>query len=279
MSVFQKKNQELKENILALGPIEAGIDREELMKLARSLVVNRTMKSTAMSFAVGLPGGLALVATILADTIQYFGMALILTQEIAYLYGEDDLWSEGNLKEEKVMNTLIIYCGVMFGAGGAAATLRVLASQLGKQALNKIPQMALTKTFYYPLVKSIVKFFGGRMTREIFGKGVAKAVPILGGIVSGGITFATLRPQGFRLVNILDEAKFSYSKEKMEADLMEFKRTVDLQEKSGNTPVGVSTVISIADEIKKSKELLDQGILTEDEFNEIKKKLIEKYGK
>lgn len=279
MSVFQKKNQELKENILALGPIEAGIDREELMKLARSLVVNRTMKSTAMSFAVGLPGGLALVATILADTIQYFGMALILTQEIAYLYGEDDLWSEGNLKEEKVMNTLIIYCGVMFGAGGAAATLRVLASQLGKQALNKIPQMALTKTFYYPLVKSIVKFFGGRMTREIFGKGVAKAVPILGGIVSGGITFATLRPQGFRLVNILDEAKFSYSKEKMEADLMGIKRTVDLQEKSGNTPVGVSTEISIADEIKKSKELLDQGILTEDEFNEIKKKLIEKYGK
>ena len=279
MSVFQKKNQELKENILALGPVEAGIDRDELMKLARSLVVDRTMKSTAMSFAAGLPGGLAIAATIPADTIQYFGMALRLAQEIAYLYGEDDLWSEGNLKEEKVMNRLIIYCGVMFGAGGAAATLRVITSQLGKQALKKIPQMALTKTFYYPLVKSIVRFFGGRMTKNIFGNIVAKAVPILGGIVSGGITFATLRPQGFRLADILDEAKFSYSNEEMEADLMEIKRTVDLQEKSENTPVGVSIEISIADEIKKSKELLDQGILTEDEFNEIKKKLIEKYGK
>ena len=279
MSVFQKKNQELKENILALGPIEAGIDRDELMKLARSLVVDRTMKSTAMSFAAGLPGGLALAATIPADTIQYFGMALRLAQEIAYLYGEDDLWSEGNLKEEKVMNTLIIYCGVMFGAGGAAATLRVLTSQLGKQALKKIPQMALTKTFYYPLVKSIVKFFGGRMTREVFGEVVAKAVPILGGIVSGGITFATLRPQGFRLANVLDEAKFSYSKEEMEADLMEIQRTVDLQEKNENTTVRVNTETSIADEIKKIKELLDQGILTEEEFNEIKKKLIEKFGK
>lgn len=279
MSVFQKKNQELKENILALGPIEAGIDRDELMKLARSLVVDRTMKSTALSFAAGLPGGLALVATIPADTIQYFGMALRLAQEIAYLYGEDDLWSEGNLKEEKVMNTLIIYSGVMFGAGGAAATLRVLASQLGKQALKKIPQMALTKTFYYPLVKSIVKFFGGRMTREVFGEVVAKAVPILGGIVSGGITFATLRPQGFRLANVFDEAKFSYSKEEMEADLMEIQRTVDLQEKNENTTVRVNTETSIADEIKKIKELLDQGILTEEEFTEIKKKLIEKYGK
>ena len=279
MSVFQKKNQELKENILSLGPIEAGIDRDELMKLARSLVVDRTMKSTAMSFAAGLPGGLAIAATIPADTIQYFGMALRLAQEIAYLYGEDDLWSEGNLKEEKVMNRLIIYCGVMFGAGGAAATLRVITSQLGKQALKKIPQMALTKTFYYPLVKSIVRFFGGRMTKNIFSNIVAKAVPILGGIVSGGITFATLRPQGFRLVNILDEAKFSYSKEDMEADLMEIKRTVDLQEQNENTTVKVNTETSIADEIKKNKELLDQGVLTEEEFTEIKKKLIEKYGK
>ncbi|WP_314112737.1 SHOCT domain-containing protein [uncultured Solobacterium sp.] len=262
-----------------LGPIEAGIDRDELMKLSRSLVVDRTMKSTAMSFAAGLPGGLASATTIPADIIQYFGMALRIAQEIAYLYGEDDLWSKENLKEEKVMNSLIIYCGVMFGTGGAAATLRVLASQLGKQALKKIPQMALTKTFYYPLVKSIVKFFGERMTREIFGKAVAKAVPILGGIVSGGITFATLRPQGFRLVNILDEAKFSYSKEEMEADLMEIQRTVDLQEQNENTTVRVNTETSIADEIKKNKELLDQGVLTEEEFTEIKKKLIEKYGK
>lgn len=46
-----------------LGPIEAGIDRDELMKLSRSLAVDRTMKSTAMSFAAGLPGGLASATT------------------------------------------------------------------------------------------------------------------------------------------------------------------------------------------------------------------------
>ena len=65
----------------------------------------------------------------------------------------------------------------------------------------------------------------------------------------------------------------------MEADLMEIRRTVDLQEKNENTTVRVNTETSIADEIKKSKELLDQGVLTEEEFTEIKKKLIEKYGK
>ena len=60
---------------------------------------------------------------------------------------------------------------------------------------------------------------------------------------------------------------------------MEIQRTVDLQEKNENTTVRVNTETSIADEIKKSKELLDQGVLTEEEFTEIKKKLIEKYGK
>ena len=128
VSMFEKKEKDLKEKILEAGPIEAGISKDELMKIARSLVVDRTLKSTTMSFAAGWPGGVAMAATIPADTVQYFGIALRLAQEIAYLYGEADLWSEGNLKEEKVMNTLVIYCGVMFGAGGAAATLRVLAS-------------------------------------------------------------------------------------------------------------------------------------------------------
>ncbi len=276
VSMFEKKEKDLKEKILEAGPIEAGISKDELMKIARSLVVDRTLKSTTMSFAAGLPGGVAMAATIPADTVQYFGIALRLAQEIAYLYGEADLWSEGNLKEEKVMNTLVIYCGVMFGAGGAAATLRVLASQLGKQALKKIPQMALTKTFYYPLIKSLVRFFGGKMTKDVFGKAVAKAVPVLGGFVSGGITFATLRPMGFRLVNTLDEAKFSYTKVELDADLIEIQNTVELQEDNENNGLRMSTEASVAKEIKKNKELFNQGILTEEEFNEIKNKLIEK---
>ena len=268
VSMFEKKEKDLKEKILEAGPIEAGISKDELMKIARSLVVDRTLKSTTMSFAAGLPGGVAMAATIPADTVQYFGIALRLAQEIAYLYGEADLWSEGNLKEEKVMNTLVIYCGVMFGAGGAAATLRVLASQLGKQALKKIPQMALTKTFYYPIIKSLVRFFGGKMTKDVFGKAVAKAVPVLGGFVSGGITFATLRPMGFRLVNTLDEAKFSYTKVELDADLIEIQNTVELQEDNENNGLRMSTEASVAKEIKKNKELFNQGILTEEEFNE-----------
>ena len=49
-------------------------------------------------------------------------------------------------------------------------------------------------------------------------RGVSKAVPILGGVVSGGITFATLRPMGQRLADTLDEAHFSYTEEEFHED-------------------------------------------------------------
>lgn len=273
LSLFEKFNQDLKEEILRLGPIEAGISRNELKKYARSLVTNRTLKSTALSFAAGLPGGFAMAATIPADTVQFFGMSLRLAQEIAYLYGEEDLWSEGNLKEEEVTNTLLIYTGVMFGSAGASATLRVLTSQLGKQALKKIPKMALTKTFYYPIIKSIARFFGGRMTKEVFGKVVAKAVPLFGGVVSGGITLATMKPMGFKLVNALDNAKYSYTEDELDSDFIEIQNMIETQEQEAKA-VSNSDNISIADEIIKNKELLDSGVITKDEFNAIKKLLI-----
>ncbi len=280
-SIFEKSNQSLRERILQVGPVEAGVSSEELMKLATKLITSRTLTSSAVSFAAGLPGGIAMAATIPADTVQFFGFALRLAQEIAYLYGEDDLWSDGNLQEDRVMHTIIIYCGVMFGAGGAAATLRVLSSQLSKQALKKIPQMALTKTFYYPIIKSIAKALGVRMTKGIFGNAVSKAIPIVGGGVSGAITFATLRPMGFKLARVLDEAKFSYTDEELDADLVEIqslaKEFENEEEATENEEAKTEkTKLAFTDEIKKYKELLDQGILTEEEFNEIKKRLIEK---
>ncbi len=280
-STFEKEDQSLREKILQVGPVEAGVSSEELMKLATKLVINRTLTSTVASFAAGIPGGLAMAATIPADTLQFFGIALRLAQEIAYLYGEEDLWSDGNLQEDKVMNTIILYCGVMFSAGGAAATVRVLSSQLGKQALKKLPQMALTKTFYYPVVKSIAKLLGVRMTKGIFGKAVSKAIPVLGGFVSGGITFASLRPMGLRLVRTLDEAKFSYTKEELDADLVEIQSYADAEECEDELIETAQKKVadvksSIAEEIKMNKELFDQGIITEEEFTEIKKRLIEK---
>ena len=215
---FQKESKELIESIVENGPVNAQVSQDTLRKMAKKIINERTIVSTGASFVAGLPGGLAMAATIPADMIQFYGVALRMAQELAYLYGEGDLWNGEFLDNDKVTNQLILYCGVMLGASGASQAVRVMSSALAKQILKKLPQKALTKTFYYPIVKGICKFFGVSMTKNLFAKGISKAVPILGGVVSGGITFATLRPMGQRLADTLDEAHFSYTEEEFQED-------------------------------------------------------------
>lgn len=82
------------QKIVDLGPIEAGCSREMLSRIANKLILTRTSSSSAASFAMGLPGGLLMGATIPGDAMQFFGMSLRLAQELAYLYGAPDLWQD-----------------------------------------------------------------------------------------------------------------------------------------------------------------------------------------
>ena len=263
---FKDVPLEHRQKILDEGPVAAGCDKKELRKIANKLINDRTLFSTGASFLAGLPGGLAMAATIPADMAQYYAVALLLAQELAYLYGEPDLWAGNQPDDDKVTNQLILYCGVMLGASGAAQTVRIVSSALAKQAMKKLPQMALTKTFYYTITKSIAKWFGINMTKSVFAKGVSKAIPIIGGIVSGGITFATMRPMGKRLADTLEEAHFSYTPESFKADWDDIVEECTKEaEEIGKSPI---------DTIKEAKQLLDDGIITEEEFEEIKKKAL-----
>lgn len=107
----------------------------------------------------------------------------------------------------------------MFGVSYAACGVRIAASAMAKQVAKKLPQKALTKTFYYPVIKSVLKAFGVKITKTTFSKGVAKAIPIVGGIVSGGLTFATMRPMGVRLVDTLERAIFDYDDSALKEDI------------------------------------------------------------
>ena len=126
-----------------------------------------------------------MAATIPADVMQFFGMALRLAQELSYLYGADDLWQNGIVDEEKIKSQLIMYCGVMFGVSGAVSGVRVLSTQIAKTTLHKLPQKALTKTFWYPIVKQIGKAVGIKVTKSSVAKGISKAIPVIGGVISG----------------------------------------------------------------------------------------------
>ena len=205
------------------GPQEAGIRTDKINRMAKSLVNKRTLQSSGTSFAAGLPGGWTMAATIPADTLQFFGVALRLSQELAYMFGYRDFWDDEEIDLERVRSELILFLGVMFGVGGAASTLKVVSSKMAQQAVKKLPQKALTKTFIYPIVKKIAALIGVKMTKDTFAKGVSKVIPVVGGVISGGLTYTSMTKMGNRLRNTMYDT-LSYSKEEFKKDMNEIKK-------------------------------------------------------
>ena len=119
-----------------------------------------------------------------------------------------------------------------------------------------------------------------RMTKDIFAKGVSKAIPVVGGLVSGTITFASMRPMGLRLVKEFDKANFAYTQADFESDMNTINNISDaefyeFEEKNPiNRTASNANTSTITEELVRLKELLDIGILTQEEFDKIKSKLI-----
>ena len=189
-------------------PALAGVLPEVIDTLADSCIRAHVLKASGTSFAAGLPGGLAMAATIPADLLQLHWHALVLAQKLAYLYGWPDLLEEGEPDEQtKLEITLLV--GVMLGATVAEKGLAELAKRFAEQIGRRLPRQALTKTLYYPIAKQVGKWIGVGVTKRGFAGGVAKVVPVIGGLVSAGVTAATLRPMGKRLKNHLRELRYA----------------------------------------------------------------------
>lgn len=180
--------------------------KEELDKKAQIRINYLTTKSSAVSFATGLPGGPAMLATIPADVIQFYAYSLKLAQEISYIYGYKDMWTDQGELSNEAKNTLILYLGIMLGVSSAGSLTRLLFANLSVRALKRIPQKALTKTFYYPIVKKVLVVFGTRLTKVSFAKGVSKILPVVGGVISGGLNYISMRPMANRLKKELSKS-------------------------------------------------------------------------
>lgn len=189
------------ETILEKGPQEV-YSIESLRKKARAIIKSSATKTSAASFVSGLPGNpVAMVALGGADVAQYFGFAINLAQQIAYLFGEVDLFDDAEELSEAAQIRIIAYLGAMFGAAGAAALLSQTSKIAGQNIGKKVAAQALTKTTWYPLVKKTGALLGQKITKKTVEKTITKAVPIIGGVVAGGLTYATFRPMGHRLTD------------------------------------------------------------------------------
>ena len=145
----------------------AGIRRKLVDTIAGQIISSEVNKASGVSVAAG-----STWATLPADVVQYFGFVLRIVQKLAYLYGWkafDLTIEDGKLVSEESANELTRLIGIMFDA------------------------------------KEEDKDIGAKMGKLTLAKGVVAPVPVLGGVLSGGLTYATLRPYAERLKDRLSE--------------------------------------------------------------------------
>ena len=188
------------EHAIASDPVSAGISCKLLDKLANDAISFETKKSTALSFAAGIPGGLAMLGTVPADLTQYYVHSLRIMQKLAYLYGWKEFLADLDDIDDETIAQMGLFFGVMLGVAGAAESLRDFARVIVAPAIEKrIARKALMKTTWYPVVKKSLKVNGVSVTKQSMAKTMSKIVPLIGGVISGGMTFVALQTQATRL--------------------------------------------------------------------------------
>ena len=198
----QFKGDEYLDIILAEGP-QAVYSLEALKKKANKIIDSMTLQTAGLAFALGLPAN-PLVAGIAgtADVVQYFGFALNMGQQIAYLFGEAELFEGNHTKlPDEVQFRIVTYLGIMMGVSGSQKLLQDLAKPVGKHLGKKFMKKAVTKGVWYPLVQKVGKAIGFQVTKQTTRKVIEKAVPLIGGVIGGGLTFISFAPMGHNLVD------------------------------------------------------------------------------
>ena len=192
-------------------PAKAGIDPKLIDKIADDVIKFERNAVSGISVALGIPGGAAMAATIPADIAQYYGYMLRAAQKMLYLYGFPELDTSDNkvMLDSETINSLTVCLGVMYGVAGANNAIKAMAKALATGVEKQLLKKALTKGTIYPIVKGIAKWFGVRMTKQVFAGFFKKAIPVVGGVIGGGLTFASFKPCCMRLKEALEDTRLS----------------------------------------------------------------------
>ena len=194
---------------IAKNPAYAGIEQDKINGIAKQVINFETNKVSAISFAAGMPGGFAMAVTVPADITQYFCSIIRVMQKLAYLYGFEEFEFNESEVSDDTLNQVMIFLGVMYGVQGANAGVKLIAQTVSQKIAKTLANKALTKGAIYPIVKKISLTVGFSMTKPLFATGVSRTVPVIGGVVTGGLTYATFKPLSYNLQKSFKKLKLS----------------------------------------------------------------------
>ena len=221
--LLKRYPQEMIDEAIRTNPMSAGIKPKDIDEIADQVIEHERRGVSGISTALSMPGGAAMLATIPADIVQYYGYMLRATQELLYLYGfpEIDVNEKESKFDSETINILIVCFGTMYGVVGANNALKSIAKGFGLGVEKKLMRTALTKGTIYPIVKSVANWFNVRMTKEIFAGFFKKSIPVVGGVIGGGLTYLSFKPCCVKLKESLQDTILSNKNYKEENGLID----------------------------------------------------------
>ena len=193
------------------GTVNAKIPVSILDDIARGAIAFETSKVTLLSTAAGIPGGLAMIGTVPADLAQFYAHVLRIAQKLAYIYGAKEI-----AFCDSAQNILLLYLGAMFGVNAATAALAKFAAANAAKIGARIAAKPLTKYAIYNVARKVLSWVSVKLTKDAFGKAISKSIPVVGGLLSGGLSVVTYLPMAKTLQKELSKLS-AMSPEDLEA--------------------------------------------------------------
>lgn len=181
--------------LLETSPVKAQVPAELLDRVSRQAIKSETYKATGCSFVTGASpvGLLTAVPAATADMVQFMVHSLRLSQKLAYIYGWPELTEmEGGKK------ILTVFMGCMLGVDKAEETIEQLSEELVKQynRNNDSEEFIVSTPLVLTFVKNITEAMAIVLSKQA-GKNIAgKALPLIGGFISGGLTYYLFKNSG-----------------------------------------------------------------------------------
>ena len=219
--LFKNYSQDVIDKAIATTPAQAGIQPSQIDRIADNVIKYERLKVSGISAALGTPGGWAVVATLPADILQYYGYTLRAVQKLLYLYGFPELDADeqvGLQLDSETLHRIIVCLGVMNSVAGANNALKAMAHALAIGVEKKLLKTALTKGVIFPIVKSVMKWFGINLTKALFAGAVKNAIPVIGGVLGGSLTFFMFEPCCRKLKEALQDTRLSNPNHVMDAE-------------------------------------------------------------
>ena len=171
-------------------PVKA-IGINEINYIADKIISKSTWQTTGLSFVAGMPGGFGGMIAAAPDIIQNLGHYIVLAQKLAYIYGLN--FYDDTSKSDEYRNSSTLLClGFMLGVSGVDTIVQKILSNTWQSSGKEFVEYIM-KTAGFALAKKIAAKLGEKLTKKGVTNFFSKAVPILGGLLSGGMTYASFK--------------------------------------------------------------------------------------